>query len=333
MTPKIGIPTPTTIDLPYNQRSWPAYANAVTLAGGHPIEIPLTLTPADLESLAATCHGFLLPGSPADVDPTLYDTPRLPACGPQDAPREQTDFALLQHASVTGKPLLGICYGCQSMNVFHGGSLIQDLSPLPVNHSAGASVAIAHSVLIPPNSKLASILADPGTADTTENLSSRPESASFADVAERPAAPPGAPHLDAEMWAAKDPNPQPPHLRLPVNTSHHQSVALLGHNLRIVARCPDDEVIEAIELIPPAEQPKSAECPIRDSLTVTGGEPQRPNEDSVEQPVEQPKMFHVEHSPHRFLLGIQWHPERSYDISPASRALFRALITHAHPNH
>jgi putative glutamine amidotransferase len=262
MTPRIGIPTPTSIDLPYNQRSWPAYATAISLAGGDPVEIPLTLPLADLEALAATCHGFLLPGSPADVDPSLYDTPRLPACGPQDAPREQTDFALLTHAALTDKPLLGICYGCQSMNVFHGGSLIQDLSPLPVNHSAGASVAIAHSVLIPTGSTLAKILracTEPAT-----------EAAAL--------------------------------IRLPVNTSHHQSVAIPGHNLRIAARCPDDEVIEAIELIPPAEQPKS---------------------------VEQPKMFHVEHTPQRFLLGVQWHPERSIDISPASQALFQALITAA----
>jgi putative glutamine amidotransferase len=310
MTPKIGIPTPTSIDLPYNQRSWHAYAAAVTLAGGDPIEIPLTLPSTDLEALAATCHGFLLPGSPADVDPSLYDTPRLPACGPQDAPREQTDFALLTHAARTGKPLLGICYGCQSMNVFHGGSLIQDLSPLPVNHSAGASVAIAHSVLIPPDSTLATILSASPDATTdlssrpesasltpTTNLSSRPESASFADGAERPAA------LLAQPPDSGVPNqPTSANLRLPVNTSHHQSVALPGMNLRISARCPDDEVIEAIELIPPVELPKS---------------------------VEQSKMFHVEHSPQRFLLGVQWHPERSYDISPASQALFQALITAA----
>jgi putative glutamine amidotransferase len=81
-------------------------------------------------------------------------------------------------------------------------------------------------------------------------------------------------------------------LRLPVNTSHHQSVALCGEQLRIVARCPDDEVIEAIEL--------------RDST-----------------------MFHVEHPRRRFLLGVQWHPERSLEISAASRALFHRLIAEA----
>jgi len=99
------------------------------------------------------------------------------------------------------------------------------------------------------------------------------------------------------------PNPQPPPLRLPVNTSHHQSVAVPAPNLRIAARCPDDDIIEAIELIPP--------------------DPQQSHD---------PKLFHVEQSPQRLLLGVQWHPERSYDISPASRALFQALITAAQPN-
>ena len=33
-------------------------------------------------------------------------------------------------------------------------------------------------------------------------------------------------------------------------------------------------------------------------------------------------------NPH-FVLGVQWHPERSYDISPASRALFDRFIAEA----
>ncbi len=34
---------------------------------------------------------------------------------------------------------------------------------------------------------------------------------------------------------------------IPVNSSHHQSADLIGDGLRIVARCPDDGVIEALE--------------------------------------------------------------------------------------
>jgi putative glutamine amidotransferase len=254
MKPRIAIPLPTSTDLPYNQRSWPAYATAVTRSGGEPIAIDLTESPTQINALAASCDGILLPGSPADVDPGLYGADRDPASAPADPAREAADFLLLDHAAKYAKPVLGICYGVQSLNVWSGGSLIQDLTPLPVNHEAGGKVAIAHTALIAPDSLLASLL-------TPEEA---PESNGF--------------------------------LRLPINTSHHQSVAAPGSGLRIVARCPDDGVIEAVELDP---------------------------DDSV---------FHVEHpTPAQFLLGVQWHPERSYEISPASRALFDRLVAEAQP--
>ena len=264
MTPRIAIPVPTSKDLPYNQRSWPAYATAVTRSGGEPVAIDLSASPAQITALAASCDGVLLPGSPADVDPPLYGADRAPASAPADPAREAVDYLLLDHASKYAKPVLAICYGVQSLNVWRGGSLIQDLAPLPVNHGAGSMVAIAHTALVAPNSLLASLL----TPDEA------PASNGF--------------------------------LRLPINSSHHQSVAAPGDGLRIVARCPDDGVIEAVEL----ESDNN-------------------------------KMFHVEHNapaatpapaPIQFLLGVQWHPERSYEISAASRALFRHLVAEARLN-
>jgi putative glutamine amidotransferase len=250
MTPRIAIPLPTSTDLPYNQRAWPLYATAVTLSGGEPVAIDLALPPAGIAAIAATCDGILLPGSPADVDPPLYGAERLPECGPADPAREAADRILLDDAEKFAKPVLGICYGIQSINVWRGGALLQDLSPLPVNHEAGSKVAIAHTAVIAKESLLASIV-DPAEA---------PESEDF--------------------------------LRLPINTSHHQSVAAPGDGLRITARCPDDGVIEAIELDPASEA-----------------------------------TFHVEHP--WFLLAVQWHPERSFDISPTSRNLFARLIAEA----
>jgi putative glutamine amidotransferase len=40
-------------------------------------------------------------------------------------------------------------------------------------------------------------------------------------------------------------------LAIPVNSSHHQSADLIGDGLRVVARCPDDGIIEALEGISP----------------------------------------------------------------------------------
>jgi putative glutamine amidotransferase len=254
MKPRIAIPQHTSANLAYNQRSWPAYAAAVTRSGGEAVAIDITYTSAEINALAATCDGVLLPGSPADVDPALYGADREPASSPADRARETADRLLLDHAAKCAKPVLGICYGLQSLNVWSGGSLLQDLAPVPVNHAAGANVAVAHTALVAPDSLLATLL----SGDE-------------------------APEIDG-------------FLRLPVNSSHHQAIAVPGEGLRVAARCPDDGVIEAVELV-------------RGRL-----------------------MFHVDHPAQlQVVLGVQWHPERSYEASAGSRALFTHLIAQAQP--
>jgi putative glutamine amidotransferase len=289
---RIAIPVATTIDIPYNLRSAPAYASAVTRSGGEPVAIDITLPATEILALARTCDGILLPGSPADVDPALYGAERDPATARADAPREAADFLLLDYAATTGKPVLCICYGLQSLNVWCGGSLLQDLAPLPVNHEAGSTVAIAHTALIAPESLLAALL-------TTEEA---PKSGDF--------------------------------LRLPINTSHHQAIAAPGDGLRIVARCPDDGVIEAVELDPAVKLFHVEQLP---TVVPPGPLPDPTEIIPLEPPGPEPELFHVEQlapaatgpTHPQFLLAVQWHPERSYDISPASRALFDRLIQEA----
>lgn len=155
---KIGIPVPTSQDLEYNRKAGPQYAGAVRQAGGEVLELPLGVTVAELGALATLCDGFVLPGSPADVDPALYGQDPHPATAPADPAREACDQRLLEHAAVKGKPVLAICYGVQRLNVWCGGSLVQDLTPVPVNHEAGSSVAVAHPVWIAPQSLLAGLL-------------------------------------------------------------------------------------------------------------------------------------------------------------------------------
>lgn len=113
------------------------YLRAIRQAGAQPVEISLGLANDELRAVAETLDGILLPGSPADVDPAHYGASRHQHCGPVDRDRERTDFALLECALGGKKPVLAICYGIQSLNVFLGGSLVQDMSserPSTVQH-------------------------------------------------------------------------------------------------------------------------------------------------------------------------------------------------------
>jgi putative glutamine amidotransferase len=235
--PRIAIPEPTSTDEAYNQRSLPQYIRAIGAAGGVAVTIPLRESTETQVQLLATCSAVLLPGSPADVDPARYGQQTVKECAPKDAPREATDDLLFKDAFATGKPILGICYGLQSLNVWRHGTLIQDL-PHPeqgngnqVNHQPGREVEKAHAVVLAGDSRLSHWL----------------------------------PQEEMDLY---------------VNSSHHQAVDRPGEALAVVATSPVDGVIEAVE----------------------GTEPGQ------------------------FVVAVQWHPERSYESSAASRALFAAFV-------
>ena len=125
---RVGIPYRTKKEELSNKRdAYEKYLVAVQCAGSEPVEISLGLTPAELKDLARTLDAVVLPGSPADVEPSLFHAARHPNTAEPDAARERTDFALLDHAVTEHKPVLAICYGVQSLNVFLGGPLVQDI--------------------------------------------------------------------------------------------------------------------------------------------------------------------------------------------------------------
>jgi len=245
--PKIAIPVPHSQKPEYAQRSLPQYLRAIESSGGEPVVIQLDQTPTQIAKLITQCQAVLLPGSHADVDPEKYNAERHPKTAAPDPLRDAADELLLQDAYNLHKPILGICYGLQSLNVWRTGTLVQDINDqieaklrAPVNHEAGREVARAHTISVDPQSRFAALVAE--------------ESA--------------GPH------AAKAA------LELPVNSSHHQAAELVGDGLRVVARCPQDGVIEALEGT----------------------------------------------APDHFVLAVQWHPERTFDSEPASRALFRDFV-------
>lgn len=103
------------------------YFDAVRRAGGMPQHVSLGLSNEELQNLAATFDAFVLPGSPADVDPARYAEPRHAKTKTLDADRDRTDSTILDHALAAHKPVLAICYGCQILNVHQGGTLVQDI--------------------------------------------------------------------------------------------------------------------------------------------------------------------------------------------------------------
>lgn len=158
MTVKIAIPEPTSTDEAYNQRSLPAYLAALEAAGALPVVVPLNESQEFVAKLLAGVQGILLPGSGFDVDPERYGEARISECGAADPARTAVDELLLQDAFNLRKPILAICHGTQSLNVWRSGSLIQDLKT-PVNHRPGREVVEAHPVEIAKGSRLSRVLA------------------------------------------------------------------------------------------------------------------------------------------------------------------------------
>jgi putative glutamine amidotransferase len=153
----IAIPEPTSNDSAYNQRSLPQYFFALHAAGATPILVPLHERQDRVARLLAGVQGILLPGGPRDVDPQRYGEARIPECGEADPARTAADELLLQDAFNQHKPILGVCLGAQTLNVWRNGSLIQDLMTA-VNHEPGREVAEAHPVRVTPGSRLAGLV-------------------------------------------------------------------------------------------------------------------------------------------------------------------------------
>src|SRR5713226_7778521 len=93
--PRVGVPWRTAQEEAANNRpKIDKYLRAVERAGGEPVLVSLVSSPVELKRCAAELDAFLLPGSPADVDPAHFHGMRHPATVDADAARERTDFAI-----------------------------------------------------------------------------------------------------------------------------------------------------------------------------------------------------------------------------------------------
>lgn len=113
------------------------YRNALEEQGARIAVIGQGMTSAQIESALPELDGLLLPGG-IDVEPKAYGETPDPKLEKTDSELDALEFRLLEHARRHGLPVLGICRGHQSINVFYGGSLIQDI---PTGHSAKTLVS------------------------------------------------------------------------------------------------------------------------------------------------------------------------------------------------
>ena len=101
------------------------YARAVEEAGGLPVVLP-PLESGAVPPLVERLSGICLSGGP-DLDPTAYDADRHPQLGPVEPDLDVFELAVARRADALGLPILGICRGCQAINVARGGTLHQHL--------------------------------------------------------------------------------------------------------------------------------------------------------------------------------------------------------------
>lgn len=101
------------------------YADSVTAGGGLPLPVS-TGEPEDLARLADLAQGLLLTGG-VDIAPARYGQEDRGRCGQPDLWRDSVEWDLCGLFVQRGKPIWGICRGLQLLNVFFGGTLVQDL--------------------------------------------------------------------------------------------------------------------------------------------------------------------------------------------------------------
>ena len=158
--PNIGIPCRfNTGKARYELRE--TYAEAIYASGGAPLLIPLIPEPDYINSILDRLDGLCLSGAGNDIDPLKYGREPRPGLGLVIPRRDETDFLLLAGAEARHMPVLAICFGIQSLNVYRGGTLIQDITgdaPGSLKHmQEGQYERNSHSVSLSEGSLLAEL--------------------------------------------------------------------------------------------------------------------------------------------------------------------------------
>lgn len=106
-----------------NMAQWVLAGGALALA----VPAPRAVAAGELAAYAESLDGLVLQGG-SDLSPQTYgETPLRPEWA-GDPQRDAYELALFRAFLAAGKPVLGICRGCQLINVAFGGTLFQDIA-------------------------------------------------------------------------------------------------------------------------------------------------------------------------------------------------------------
>lgn len=190
------------------------FQRPIALAGGVPLTLPRTFE--SLDDALDACDGIVLGGG-RDIEPDRYGQEPHEALAATEPHRDAFELELVGRALDRGLPILGMCRGLQVLNVFFGGTLVQDVSLVPewAEHPSDRGWVRWKEV---------------------EQASLRGDH----EVPEHPRHPiavePGSLLHDALGVT-----------EIEVDSFHHQALADVASELRVVARAPDG-VVEAAEL-------------------------------------------------------------------------------------
>jgi putative glutamine amidotransferase len=166
------------------------YLDAIVRHGGQPIALDASADPATRTEALATMDGLLLSGG-ADLDPERYGQPNRGSVE-IEPDRDALEAQAWSTAAARGIPVLGVCRGLQAINVFSGGSLLQDV-PGHVGAGYGRGPARTHALRLVAGSRLARVLSPARVIGATEVNTYHHQAIRPADL---------APGLIANAWAS-----------------------------------------------------------------------------------------------------------------------------------
>ena len=103
------------------------YIQALESEGAEVVKISVYDSAEEVEEKLASIRGLLIPGG-VDIEPSRYGEKPHRLLERTDPDLDALEFKVLAWAGKNDMPVLGICRGHQMINVFHGGTLYQDIT-------------------------------------------------------------------------------------------------------------------------------------------------------------------------------------------------------------